>query len=83
MLESVTQPAILFFFFSTGYERQKHPLVDAELEKMLLDTHETFKCYPTAMDITLGWEIFCDFYNFIEIRIESDLLIYFAFVEFP
>ena len=45
-------------FYLKGYERQKHPLVDAELEKMLLDTHETFKCYPTAMDITLGWETF-------------------------
>lgn len=71
-----------YFPLSTGYERQKHPLVDAELEKMLLDTHETFKCYPTAMDITLGWEILW-FYNFIEIRIEFDLLVYFAFVEFP
>lgn len=45
----------------TGYERQKHPLVDAELEKMLLDTHETFKCYPTAMDITLGSHCACSY----------------------
>ncbi|CAI9724469.1 Hypothetical predicted protein [Octopus vulgaris] len=45
----------------TGYERQKHPMVDAELEKMLLDIHNTFESYSTATDITLGSHCACTY----------------------